>query len=375
MNSNNLNFLSKLGIKLNIIENTKDEMSIKDNLNRPYLIPNTKSTIYSSSKFDSKLAVDSLSFESNTKEEILQNFLYETRGLFKQGTDGWRKQREKTIGGSEIGILLGSTGSIKELLLSKSGKKKFLGSHQTMWGTMFEDSLRTYLELENDIKIYETGCIIGEYRNSYSPDGLSVLNDKITLFEFKCPFSRVIGSSNIPKQYTEQVLYGLDTIKMTEIGLYNECMIRRCQLLDLGTKVYDKELNKDIEEDYRDTLAYGIIGIFSSDPIMNKEFKDFGSVSSKDFISLLYKLLHKELFFYSPTLYLVNDSNSKGDNIHIQLNNFYSFCKTREYHSVGIIPYKIVGIYKKEIKKEEGFVFNHKPLIDDFFVKLSEFQK
>lgn len=212
----------------------------------------------------------------------LQMFLNFYKYLPIQGSIAWKKARSgdatglemPTIGGSEIGSILGMNDYQKEyqLVSSKLGITGFDGSPATRWGNLFEEVASMLMECWYGTVTYETGSIPGasivdpnnlssRVIQTYSPDRLGVLDiqrlrmvmdslgilspetrqflqnwplrDITALFEFKCPSSR-IPNTEIPKQYQAQPLVGACTIPITDICLFVDSMIRKCSIDDFG---------------------------------------------------------------------------------------------------------------------------------------------
>ena len=143
-----------------------------------------------------------------------------------------------TVGGSELAAVAGMEKyrTRDDVVVSKV--QALLGivpeskedTYNTTWGHLFEPIIKEYAEIRLGTKIYEVnGSLVhpavANFR--YSPDGVGpiMLGDgKVykALYEFKCPFSRVV-TSTIPSHYTPQVLSGICTFDgFLDCGIFVE---------------------------------------------------------------------------------------------------------------------------------------------------------
>ncbi len=221
-----------------------------------------------------------------------------------QKSAGWYAIKQTTIGGSEVGTVLGLNPfkKVHSLIAEKCGLPgtEFNGNTATRWGNLFESVTRDYTvlllqmdkykpkntalgknqvesqesqESQEYIPIRETGSIKGIIqRQRYSPDGLGVAKlltgegNKdyfIVLFEFKSPL-RSVPDGKVPKQYKPQVLTGLLSIPIAETGLFVNNMYRKCLLKDLGfnttydTIFHDGDLKKKLTKKQKITQVYAV---------------------------------------------------------------------------------------------------------------------
>jgi hypothetical protein len=241
---------------------------------------------------------------SNKKTAIIEKFINANATLAVQGSKKWLEERSYTIGGSEISVIMGcnSFSKIPDLVASKVGLDAFSGSTPTRWGNLFENVSEMVCKIMfvsnpmTNNKIYSTGSIPNKTieNHKYSPDGLCVIKfeniknkieDKITLLEFKSPFSTVPGPK-IPKQYLPQVKAGLCTIDIAETALFVNNMFRKCSLKDLNFSMkYDDVYHKDELKlkDINDPIAYSIMLISinqSQIPVFLKKMANIYSVSN-----------------------------------------------------------------------------------------------
>jgi len=166
--------------------------------------------------------------------DLLELYIYHYRNLPQQQTQEWRDERVHIIGGSEIATVLGNNkySTMENLINIKLGLKIFGGNICTRWGTSFESVVVAILEREYNTKVMNTGSIgglneNGVYIQTYSPDGLAIINGDIVLLEIKSPYSR-IPSGIVPKEYMDQVLLGLGTIPVAKSALFVDACFRTC---------------------------------------------------------------------------------------------------------------------------------------------------
>jgi hypothetical protein len=164
-----------------------------------------------------------------------------------QHSDYWYNIRRYRVGASEIATYIGlvSYDSLENKILEKInlGKSDFQSrflNEACVWGNILEDVIRTHCEHEYNTVIHEVGSIPSLPGQSMSPDGLSIVNNEIILWEYKCPFSRELVPKTIPEYYIPQVLTGLETIPFCDYAIFVEAIIRRCPLTHGGgNKYYD----------------------------------------------------------------------------------------------------------------------------------------
>jgi hypothetical protein len=185
-----------------------------------------------------------------------------TNGIL-QHSEEWHAAKKYTIGGSQMSTIQGvnSFGGINELIGSKLGYNNPTSIHMN-WGNLFEDVIKGYCEIIYNTEIMGDNIFIQPENSliSYSPDGLGVIGDKIVLFEFKCPCSR-IPASKPPKYYIPQVKTGLEIIPIADYGVLIEAVFRRCKWPQMGlndnydTTIVDKKIGTEV-------LACGFVGFY-----------------------------------------------------------------------------------------------------------------
>lgn len=204
------------------------------------------------------------------KIEIIETFINNNIDAAVQGSKQWLDDRRFIIGGSEISTIIGcnSFSNLEGLIAQKVNLISFKGNTATRWGNLFENVSELLFSTMFNNKIYNTGSIQNKTieNHRYSPDGLCVVrfNDKqkITLLEFKSPFSSV-PAAKIPKHYLPQVKAGLCTIDIAETALFVNNMFRKCSLKQLDFSIdYDNEYHRDTElklKGIESAIANGII--------------------------------------------------------------------------------------------------------------------
>lgn len=245
----------------------------------------------------------------STLDELLDEFVAKHTGGVQQRDKNWFKLMGTTIGGSEIASLLGINpySSLYDVAESKlailQDRHVWVGGDACWWGTLFEDVLCSYVEIDMGSKIKgDNICVqaIPGHRNS--PDGYIVARfakvyaacaahdalgaapneptlklittdmdikpdiEQILLLEFKCPLSRK-PSRKVPKYYTPQLWSGLSVSPLADFGMFVDSVFRKCSLLDMGNNIrYDKEYHvRDGKHlaNHPGALAWGVIGVYA----------------------------------------------------------------------------------------------------------------
>jgi hypothetical protein len=210
----------------------------------------------------------------------------------KQGSEEWLAIREFSIGGSEINAILNkSDEALSSFVKSKLGlKAQFASNIYTRFGRIFERTIEQFVELYHDTTIYSTGSLPGPIPyQRYSPDGICVMTKTnlvksvtspvqevldhileqyeevlIILLEFKCPPSR-IPTIGVPDHYMPQILTGLSTIPIVDLGLFVDASFRICEAADLTFNKNYTPIMQQIERDpdwENNPIAIGFIGIY-----------------------------------------------------------------------------------------------------------------
>lgn len=332
------------------------------------------------------------------KEARLKAWVEKHTNNIEQGNDEWLRAKKTTIGGSEISTILGINPymTLADLVAQKIGIKDMKSSIHMNWGNLFEPIITKYMEEKKNTKIMgENLFVVGRSPSqTYSPDGLAVVDFQrdqgapkpmITLFEFKCPFSRKLEVKNpkVPAYYLPQVLTGLDTT-IAEIGLYVEAVFRKCRLADLGdSNEYDASFTPRDNKNRNDPIAYGLIafakfagtknlvddwrGDIAVDPLelslgdfvakMSDE-GDLSQLQENDLACLLGEFKEgKILPWYSPILKFGADVAKENllSEIYEKISK-YNKKRPQKLLLYGILPWKLLKTNEIEVEKKEGYV-------------------
>lgn len=335
------------------------------------------------------------------KHQQLSEFIATYKHLPEQGTDAWKRQRLNFIGGSEVATILkrNKHKSVNKLIMEKLGFDPFTGSAVTYWGNVFEELIRLHTEEKFSCAIREIGSI--PYQDGYlpySPDGLSVVNsnalskfaplpsthnEHLTLFEFKCPHSRV-PTHEVPEHYLPQITIGMNIIDIMEVGVFIQAVYRRCRFTDIKyNKAYNNighfksvitnenpietgfmVLYSDDEEYVAAMIDHldGCSGTQSVDGII-----DAGSIIDKDaFEDLMRDCVSKQISIdysyrepFVSEIFSVDGMTQACYNISLQ----YRAKKRLElafqrYRSkiIAILPFKLLDLYITPVVKQHDFI-------------------
>jgi hypothetical protein len=330
---------------------------------------------------------------SATKEELYEQLLVYISKICNtliQRSPEWEQDKIFTIGGSSAKDFFDVKCPPKSIVQEKLGiVTRFSGNHYTHWGNLFEPVIETYIsqDLKCDVLAsnrYIKGSLEG---TSYSPDGLTVLhlNDKwqITLLEFKCPFSRV-PTGIVPKAYVQQLLFGLDLIRLPTVGLYAEAVFRvstwddlsfdndkyisyEKQLLPCGSKISAigfvcfllSESNKRFCDELLD--HHGAFGDASND----YEFSDLGRSNELMFKRVLQAFDAKVITAYYGTVIMSADAANANDILDADMAKFRTLAKSTNSQIVGMLPYKLFYIDYITVDPEYGIIQKNYPVIKE----------
>jgi hypothetical protein len=218
--------------------------------------------------FTSIKILDKYNYQSQLK--TLTYFINKYKNEPKQRTLQWHAARKNTIGGSEIGSVLGAKDAFinyTQLLNSKiSPESKFMGNRHTRFGVLFENVTHEFAVNRFKIKhIYTDLNVPGSIDGiRYSPDGIGLIdiiinNKKITLiilFEYKSPSSNI--SNYIKDSYMCQIQTGL-ICTPADFGIFITNVYRITSLKNFGfNPLYNKTLcNKQV-------YACGVIAFYQT---------------------------------------------------------------------------------------------------------------
>ena len=221
------------------------------------------------------------------------------RGHSQRGA-AWYAALGETVGGSNIGTILGGRGAgfistARDLALARLGaaQPRSPGRPATWWGQLFEDVLAGVVaaDLGGDV-LGDDICIQAFAGHRTSPDGLVVARvtrdariwttdapaadavaARVLLLEFKCPVSRRPVAGVVPVTYAAQVQSGLMVAPLAAGGLFVDAVFRRAALLDLGPGpafALDDQAARDAADSAewlgRGAFAWGAVALVADTP-------------------------------------------------------------------------------------------------------------
>jgi hypothetical protein len=238
-------------------------------------------------------------------------------GAIRQRDAAWFAAMGTTVGGSEIGALFGvntnasETDVVIEKVLHRLGKSSWNpeGKEACHWGTLFEDVIGRYTELDLGAPLRGDEICIQLFRgHRNSPDGYIVARcytgadgrnylwttnmpeqvpvvPRTLLIEFKCPFSRK-PRGPVPATYEHQVQSGLSVSPLATSGLFVDAVFRKCGFYDWGpSPAYDRGYHSRdahrgdhasgvfpsattvaVEWEQAPPVAIGLIGVYAPRP-------------------------------------------------------------------------------------------------------------
>ena len=347
------------------------------------------------------------------KVEILQDFLHKHRDLPKQGTAEWHAIRG--IGGSELNMLLKDEAS---LVANKVGLKKIPDMLAMRWGNLLEDTLRNTVSTLLRTTIFEASSVpsaevVGK---TFSMDGLGIVRflatewngrparffvDLLTLFEFKCPFSRTIVPGEIYRDYIPQVLSGMSDLAIPEIALYVEGVFRVCRYEMLGSNSHvETWLHRGGNPAGLCPMTYGFIGFYMEQPEipddpeadslirwLQRGTTDFGMVESAGLLNRLLKFMKSGIvkLWSSSMSYVPSEFARCGffaqhrvkiPNIDVdmddQLAEFYRWTRVNQFMPLGILGFKLLDLNIVPIEKQPGYTKQFEPQIHAALEKINQ---
>ncbi len=334
--------------------------------------------------------------------DLIDQFIDIYNNDIKQREDSWYEIMGRTIGGSEIAAIMGLSpySSFYKVVESKidicKGNKPWnsIDSLSCWWGTVFEDVITKFVELDLGNPVKGTGICIQKYEgHRNSPDGYIVANfykkdDKyelwttnlpkdiielslIMLLEFKCPITRKV-TGDIPKYYKPQVLSGLSVSPIAHKGLFIDSIFKKCSISQLGyNPEYDNSFHKKITKDLN-PIAWGSITIYCASnnkkidtiktiydkyfdmPFTETDIIDLGDASYEVFNDTMMLINDKTL---TPAPTTIKFFDGRGDNDIINLN------KKNNHYIFAILPWKLFDISYVPIDREPNFLENIYPTI------------
>ncbi|MDF1729574.1 MAG: YqaJ viral recombinase family protein [Sulfitobacter sp.] len=355
------------------------------------------------------MPADPLATERARQEKRLREFVARYEGGTKQRSAEWLTLKKTTVGGSEIGILLGFSGysTRNDLLTRKVGGSKFTANAACAWGTMFEPLAERFVEVDLSTTVLGSDMFIGDQtvvpHHTNSPDGYCVVSladlggpkwPATMLLEFKSPYSR-LPAKKMPKMYVPQVWSGVALSPVTHGGLFVDAFFRVCQLHQLGTGPEVSSFHKPF--DWGEARAWGAIRVFAprmgrrgklqldsevdmwaagllqahlgvaaNNKTCGREVLDFGELSAEDgdaFKELLIYIDRKELKTEYGEVH-VPGAASAGAEIDAAL--LREMRHGADYYLLGFIPWKLMRAEYTVIPKNKEFAETATPLVRRF---------
>lgn len=232
--------------------------------------------------------------EPEALEALVDAFVHvHSRNGIKQRGQEWKNAMGVSVGGSEIAAIMGVNpymnffDVVHGKLEALAGTVSFRGGESCWWGTLFEDVIGAYVEIDLGARVKGDEICIREIAgHRTSPDGYIVarfyddgelrlwttdlesartsgLQAMILLLEFKCPISR-LPKKTVPKQYQPQLWSGLAVSPVAHMGLYVDAVFRKCAMFDLGdAPEYDTAYHARDKEAWEAPVAWGLIGVYA----------------------------------------------------------------------------------------------------------------
>ncbi len=294
-------------------------------------------------------------------------FLNSVDNKITQRSQEWLKEKEFRVGGSILAMIQ-DCNKYEYLPEVLKNPKQFKNNIKTAWGTIFEDVIKKYVELEFKTTIVGDGIFLKQEYTCYSPDGLGVIEYngvcKRVLFEFKCPFNR-IPTGAVPEYYIPQVKMGLDVINVVDIGLFVEGVFRKCSLeqLNFSKSEFDRA-SYNLTGSGNKVEACGIIGFFDpSDKSDSMEFHDIGDEYADQFENFVFGFIEgKYKLMYSTIILNANELVLKS----MIMLEFLTYGKENNMKLKAILPWKLLKVNYNWINKEKNYLEKWMPKIKDY---------
>lgn len=347
-----------------------------------------------------------------TKLKALNDFLIKHKDAPEQGSQAWLDSRG--IGGSELNRLLKDE---KGLVANKIGLTKIPDMLPMRWGSVLEETLRDTVALIFRTSIYETSSVPSAEvtGKTYSMDGMGLvrfLMDEwngqkyehfqylMTLFEFKCAFSRKIVQGEVYRDYIPQVLSGMCDLALPEISIYVEGVHRICRHEDLcNTPDIEEWLHRAGNPEGLLPMSYGFVGFYMpraqipDDPEANCLFDwmqngciDFAKLGSQMMLNRLFKFTKtKDIgkwqsnftyqrdefkrcpYFAAQKIKLPNQTIDMDE----ELMRFYAYCRKHGYFPLGTLGIKLLDINVVAVEKQHGYTKQYESEIHTALEKIN----
>ncbi len=322
--------------------------------------------------------VRSESSSPQTLTSMIKQYTEEkSKNGIRQQTPDWVKEKIYSFGGTSIGVFTGTNKyqTVRNMLDMHLGLNPFTGNIMTRWGNIFEEVNKRCTELKHECMVFgEELYIPGPGASAYSPDGLAVIDGKIILLEFKCPYLRT--PTNVPpSQYVDQVRMGLDIISIADEGLLVESVFKRTTI---GTL---KSLSNNPHN--ISVISYGFIGFYypidgtekvtplievgfcSEHPIFGVSSNGFKSndlsATTEKSLNELFKLAIDGVIkcWYSPSLSNLAMGARQlicvGE-VDQLLDRYEEECYSIAKVNFGVFPWKLINSKEHRITKQPNFL-------------------
>lgn len=323
-------------------------------------------------------------------DEKIQNIIKKNENQPSQRTGEWIQYRNIRIGGSEMHNICKLSKNnlysfINNFMFNKIDRKHMF-IPPCEFGNLFENEIHKFTEIKYNTTIYDIGVIQYDKLRSacYSPDGVGIVNNKIILFEFKCPYSR-IPSNKIKFDYQCQINTGLNVIRECEKCYYCEGEFKKCKIDDLynfnefDKNCHDANIARNFNTMY---VTYGLIYIYklNNDEINENNTKDnkildFGKSNKYYFTNILNEIYKKnyKIVYFSDLIKnkkintkLLNEKKNKmpynntkqlpDEQLINELHKIYlSYIAENNGIAVGYIPWKLYNYNMIEHEKKINF--------------------
>lgn len=321
-----------------------------------------------------------------------------------QNSQEWQVERRKYIGGSEMGTVLGKEthNNVMNLITKKLPYEitNFCDNFPKFackWGHLFEPVIKQITN--NKLKTNIVGDNIWIRDPSVhphitnSPDGFGIVKfkraasgkkksmlqpsptagteERITLFEFKCPISRTPKEDSIPNWYLPQIQNGLNiSSEIVDISLFVDAKFVKCSIEDfkLDAFHFDQNFhNYSATKKTVDAKGYFIITglskklidyitnehpeVLYENPITKKKIIDFGKCNYFCFVETL---IDDE---FNSTCTITSSTTTK-----------INFKTTDNQEIIGILPWKLVKLVMVTVESDNNkYKSSMYPKIDDIF--------
>jgi hypothetical protein len=284
-----------------------------------------------------------------------------------------------------------------------------------LWGNLLESTFRDIMSRLLKTDIVESSSIPSAEvaGKTFSMDGIGIVrflcdrwNDipyeyfmyMITLFEFKCPYSRVPVQNEIYKEYIPQVKSGMSDLAIPEIALYCEGVFRVSRFDNLGYNRYIEKWLHKTDQMEKLPMSWGFLGFYMPEPAIPDDpeasvlidwlksgEQDFAKLENQNTLRKLIKFVKtddvkvwhskmsisnefKRCDFFRAQKIPIHTKTFDMDN---QLLEFYNFCRTKKYMPMGVLSIKLFDINVVPIEKENHYTKKYEKEISSALEKIN----